>query len=217
MTEQTLQKQIAREYYNVIYGAKLNFASLDTCEKLPGIISFMSLSLGILGLTFEVLNNKTLASSLLIAGIIGLMLKPREMSKTQYVDSGKALTDISKKLEILHGEVIENPGDSTEQRAKLALLQTEHGAVDIPAQVFLSSWYAHYKVFSEQNSKWFCEELSLTFWKDKVPLSFRLTVIAAILGGIFYLNPFCVFSKPFDLSNFGCITECSQKAEVDNN
>jgi hypothetical protein len=215
MTEQTLQKQIAREYYNVIYGAKLNFASLDTCEKLPGIISFMSLSLGILGLTFEVLNNKTLASSLLIAGIIGLMLKPREMSKNQYIDSGKALTDISKKLEILHGEATEDPGASKEQRVELAKLQAEHGKVGIPAQVFLSSWYAHYKVFSEQNSKWFCEELKLTFWKDKLPLSFRFTVIAAILGGIFYLNPFCVFSKPLDLSNFGCITECSPKIAVD--
>ena len=84
MSEQTLLKQIAREYYNVIYGAKLNFASLDICEKLPGVISFLSMSLGILGLSFQTFNDKILASALLIAGIVGLMIKPRELNKDKY-------------------------------------------------------------------------------------------------------------------------------------
>jgi hypothetical protein len=93
MTEQTVTKQIAREYYNVIYGAKLNFASFDTCDKLPSLINFLSLALGILALSFESFNNKILASFLLIAGVVGLMLKPRDMQKEKYLD---ALTAISK-------------------------------------------------------------------------------------------------------------------------
>jgi hypothetical protein len=98
MTEQTVTKQIAREYYNVIYGAKLNFASFDTCDKLPSLINFLSLALGILALcifalSFESFNNKILASFLLIASVVGLMLKPRDMQKEKYLD---ALTAISK-------------------------------------------------------------------------------------------------------------------------
>jgi hypothetical protein len=208
MTEQTVLKEIAREYYNAIYGAKLNFSSLDICEKLPSIISFLSMSLGVLGLSFEVFNNKTLASALLIAGIIGLMLKPRSFSKEQYITSGKALTGISKKLEVLHGKAVEFPDDSQNHRTELAALQVEHEAVDIPAHVFLSSWYAHYKVFSEQNNKWFCEELNLTFWKDKLPLSLRLTFIAGLLGFVIYLNPYSLINKSWSALPPICSSEC---------
>jgi hypothetical protein len=208
MTEQTISKQVAREYYNVIYGAKLNFASLDICNKLPGVISFLSMSIGILGLSFQNFNNKALASALLIAGIISLLLKPRELSKEKYNTCGKSLTAISKQLEILHGDTISNQGNATEQRAQLTILQTKHNEVDLPTPVFLSSWYAHYKLFSEQNSKWFCDELTLTFWKDKLPLSLRASVIVAIFGFIVYLNPLCAFSDSWAWINSSCPQSC---------
>ena len=213
MSEQTLLKQIAREYYNVIYGAKLNFASLDICEKLPGVISFLSMSLGILGLSFQTFNDKILASALLIAGIVGLMIKPRELNKDKYLSSGKALTSISKRLEVLHGKATDTPADLEAHRTELETLQAEHGNVDLPAPVFLSSWYAHYKLFSEQNNKWFCDELKLTFWKDKLPLSLRLTVIAALLGFVVYLNPLCFFSETWDRIETPCTKNCSLDSE----
>lgn len=208
MSEQTTKKQIAREYYNVIYGAKLNLASLDICEKLPSVISLLSLSLGILGLSFETFNNKSLASFLLIAGLVGLMLKPREMQKDKYCKAGNELTDISKKLELLHSDIEPSePESEAAGRVELRKLQTEHKEVYQPSPVFLASWYAHYKLFSEHNNKWFCIELGLT-WKDKIPLSLRSTILAAIIAMLIYINPFCFFSKTWDWIEEPCVDGC---------
>ncbi len=205
MSEQKLSKQIAREYYNVIYGAKLNFSSLDICEKLPGIIGFLSLAIGVLGLSFENFNNKILATALLIAGIIGLMLKPKELNKDKYLESGKKLTDLSKKLELLHARSLESEYDANLIRTELEDLQTKHYEIETTQPVFLSSWYAHYKLFSEHNNKWFCEELSLTFWRDKLPLSFRLTLIFVFLMVLIISNPLCILSENFEfLSSLSC-------------
>ncbi|WP_104402686.1 SLATT domain-containing protein [Vibrio penaeicida] len=187
MTEQSIKKQIAREYYNVIYGAKLNFSSFDFCEKIPSLISFFSLSLGILGLAFAEFNSKTLAASLLIVGLVGLLLKPREAIKEQYYTAGVELTQLSKKLEIIHSEVDENDLTSVES-ARKSLIQTQelHKEVKQPSPVLLATWFAHYKLFSEHNSKWLCNELDLT-WRDKFPLSLRVAIVIAISSMLIYL------------------------------
>lgn len=213
MSEQTVKKQVAREYYNVIYGAKLNLASFDICEKLPSVISLLSLSLGILGLSFETLNNKYLASFLLIAGLVGLMLKPREMQKEMYCKAGDELTDISKKLELLHSEIEPSESEAS-SRVELRKLQNEHKEVSQPSPVFLSSWYAHYKLFSEHNNKWFCIELGLT-WRDKIPLSLRATILSVIVALFIYINPFCFFSKTWDWIEEPCADGCwKEKAPI---
>jgi hypothetical protein len=98
MEEQKLTKQIATEYYNVNYGAKMNFASYDICEKLPSVISMASLSFGILALGFAEFNSKVLGAALLIIGIAGLLLKPREAMKEEYKQAGEKLIALSKKI-----------------------------------------------------------------------------------------------------------------------
>ncbi|RWX54845.1 SLATT domain-containing protein [Photobacterium chitinilyticum] len=195
MNEQSIKKQLAREYYNVIYGAKLNFASFDLCEKVPSLISFFSLSLGILGLAFTEFESRTLAASLLIVGLIGLMLKPREALKEQYYSAGVELTQLSKNLEVIHAEVDESDHISIENaRKKLEQKQELHKEIQQPAPVLLATWFAHYKLFSEHNSKWLCEELDLT-WKDKFPLSLRVTIAIAIFTTIIYLAAPSTFNK----------------------
>ncbi len=219
MTEQTMAKQIAREYYNVVYGAKLNLASFDTCEKLPSIISFISLALGILALSFESFNSKILASFLLIAGIVGLMLKPREMQKAEYKKAGDELTAISKKLELLHSQ---DSLPEEERIQQLKTFQNEHHAVLQPTPILLTSWFAHYKLFSEHNNKWFCTELGLT-WKDKIPLTLRSAIIILLISLLVYMNPNCFFSKSWTWIQEPCPNGCliektiestNQEAEV---
>lgn len=219
MTEQTVTKQIAREYYNVIYGAKLNFASFDTCEKLPSFISFLSLALGVLALSFDSFNNKVLASFLLIAGIVGLMLKPREMLKEKYLDAGVKLTVISKSLELLHSQ---DMLPDEERRRQLETLQEQHHAVLQPPPILLTSWFAHYKLFFEHNNKWFCTELGLT-WKDKIPFTLRTTIITLLVSVLIYINPYCFFSKSWAWIQEPCPNGCliektieatNQEAEV---
>tara|TARA_Y100001973_G_C5187924_1_gene329046 strand:+ start:1560 stop:2255 length:696 start_codon:yes stop_codon:yes gene_type:complete len=192
LNEQKIKTQIAREYYNVIYGAKLHFASFDLCEKLPTFISVISLTFGVLGLAFSEFNSQSLGAILLIIGIIGISLKPRELQKDEYKATGDKLNQVGKRLENLYCEIEEKDKDSVAKaRAELSQLQKEHHDIGTMAPVLLSSWYAHYKLFSEHNSDWMCRELELGFF-DKVPLSLRITIICLILLTVLFLNPFCL-------------------------
>ncbi|WP_318458645.1 SLATT domain-containing protein [Photobacterium leiognathi] len=213
MSEQSITKQIAREFYNVTYGAKLNFASLDICEKLPTVINSLSLFLGVLGLGFASLNNTALSAFLLIVGIIGLMLKPRELQKQSYLDAGKSLTAISKELELLHSNVdVNNPQSVSEAKKDLIILQRRHNELSQPVPVFLSSWYAHYKLFSEHNTKWMNLELDLDY-KDKIPLSFRGTIFVIFIWGLIYIDPYCFFSKTWTWVKEPCPNGCYMESK----
>ncbi|MEZ9705261.1 SLATT domain-containing protein [Vibrio breoganii] len=205
MTVQTIKKQVTREYYNVLYSAKLHFASFDICEKLPTVISFISLSFGVLGLAFAEFNSGALASLLLIIGIIGITLKPREFQKEQYETIGVSLTVISKKLEDVYCQIDEQDATSVAKaRTDLRQIQQEHSSIGALPPVLLSSWYAHYKVFSEHNSDWMCAELNLG-WKDKVPLSLRMTVVGALVAAVLWINPFCISTKSWAWVSEPCV------------
>jgi len=205
MVEQTIKKQVAREYYNVLFGAKLNLASLDICEKLPTLISFASLSFGVLGLAFAEFNNKVLASLLLIIGIIGLILKPREYQKEEYKDLGNRLTVISKQLESIYCHVNEQDSGSVKSaQQELEKIQKEHASIKMISPVFLSSWYAHYKIFSEHSCDWMCQELNLS-WRDKIPLSLRVSLISLFIFALIWVNPFCFATKSWKWVSEPCL------------
>ena len=208
-----LTKQIATEGYNVVYGAKLNFASLDICDKLPGIISFVSLGFGAAGLAFENVNTQSLALLLLLIGIAGLLLQPRESSKDQYAEAGKRLTAISKELETLLGALTSGAIDEKSVRSRLSELSKEANEVNQPQPVFLASWLAHVKVFSEYSHQWFSEPLKLSFIRDMMPMSFRLTLAAAFVAAIIYINPYCIASKAWDWVQSPCPEDCWQQVE----
>lgn len=215
MTEQTIKKQVAREYYNVLYGAKLHLASYDICEKLPTVISMISLSFGVLGLAFSQFNSNSLAALLLIIGIIGITLKPRELQKEQYKAIGGSLTDISKKLEDIYFQINEQDiGSINKARTDLRAIQEEHRSVVMLPTVFLSSWYAHYKVFSEHNSDWMCTALTLS-WKDKIPFSLRITVIVVLVATVLWADPFCIFTKSWVWLSEPCVG-CWQDGSASN-
>jgi hypothetical protein len=215
MTEHTIKKQVAREYYNVLYGAKLHLASLDICEKLPTVISVISLSFGVLGLSFAMFNSKVLAAVLLIIGIIGIILKPRELQKNRYETVGSSLTDISKKLENLYCRIDEKDSVSVDKaRTDLRLIQEEHRSIDMFPPVLLSSWYAHYKVFSEHNGNWMCTELALG-WTDKVPLSLRVTIMVSLIAAVLWINPFCIVTKSWMWVSEPCVACWQEEPIVD--
>lgn len=213
MTEQTTKKQVAREYYNVLYGAKLHLASYDICEKLPTVISVISLSFGVLGLALAEFNSKSLAAVLLIIGIIGVTLKSRELQKDRYKAIGVSLTDVSKKLESLYYQIDEqNTASVNQARAELRAIQEENRSIGTLPPVFLSSWYAHYKVFSEHNSDWMCTALALG-WKDKIPLNLRMTIIGALTAAVLWIDPFCMITKSWVWLSEPCVG-CLQESSV---
>ncbi|AWN16176.1 hypothetical protein SALB1_1978 [Salinisphaera sp. LB1] len=58
-------------------------------------------------------------------------------------------------------------------------------------QILFSDWYAHYKFFWQHQIEWIDEQKQFTFWRDKVPLSFSLACLVAlisiIVGAIIHL------------------------------
>ena len=72
MDKTGLLKSIAETGYNVGFGAKKHFATYDIVEKVPGWIGFLSAAIGVYSLVFEQLSGKTLAATLVVAGIVGL-------------------------------------------------------------------------------------------------------------------------------------------------
>lgn len=216
MAGPVIKKQVAREYYNVLYSAKLHFASFDLCEKIPTLISVISLSIGVLGLAFANMNSNELASALLILGIIGITLKPRELHKEEYKVTGVALIELSKKLENIYCYIDDkDPVTVQKARNELVDMQREHSSIITVPPVMLASWYAHYKVFSEHNSEWMCEELGLD-WKDKFPLNLRATILVVLIGVILWVNPYCLTSKGWAWISEPC-KECSPlESEIKN-
>ena len=50
----------------------------------------------------------------------------------------------------------------------------------ITRQIAFSDWYAHYKFFYQAQYEWIDEQKRFT-WKDKFPLTFRITVLVIII------------------------------------
>lgn len=79
-----IQHHIARVAYEVWYGAKLNFWTYDIVIKLPPYVSFFSLAIGILGLSYPEMGEglvKFMSVSILIIGIISFYVERFDADK----------------------------------------------------------------------------------------------------------------------------------------
>lgn len=178
-------RQLAENGYNVIYGAKKHFSTYDTVVKMPGRIAFITLAIGIWQIYRpSFLYNTEISLLLIIASIIALTISQYNSEKDRYRVVGNQLIQIHNELRELYyrtksseDEVFSN--DSYES-VKMNELLDEYYEISISKQIFLSDWIAHYKLFFQSQYEWIDEQKNFT-WKDKVPLSFRITVIGFIV------------------------------------
>ena len=105
MDKTGLLKSIAETGYNVGFGAKKHFATYDIVEKVPGWIGFLSAAIGVYSLVFEQLSGKTLAATLVVAGIVGLYVFFYDSKKMDYDRAGRELTQIFNRLRDLYRDV----------------------------------------------------------------------------------------------------------------
>ena len=173
-----LLKCIAQAGYNVGFGAKKHFATFDTVSKLPGWISFMTLSVGVGGLFIPQLSAKVPSAVLIIAGIGALFVS--FYRGDEYDDAGKELTAIFTRLRNLYHSV-QGGGNVAAGEAALFELEEQYRSACLSRQIFLSSWYAHYKFFAEQQIDWIDEQLHFT-WRDRIPLSARFMAALLVIG-----------------------------------
>lgn len=184
MDKAGLLRSIAETGYNVGFGAKVNLATYDIAQKLPGLLGFISLAVGVFALIWEPLNSKIVAATLLVMGILGIYVSPYDKSQINYCTEGERLTSIFYRLRDLYRDVqATDDFDSLEFfRKALTEIQTDFLSFSQSNQMFLSDWYAHYKFFWQMQIDWIDEQLEFRFLRDKIPLSFTLFVIALMIG-----------------------------------
>jgi hypothetical protein len=189
MQKEPLLKLIAETAYNAGYGAKKNFATYDIIEKLPGWVVLLSAAAAIFALFIPAFEAKWVSATFIIISIAASNILLYDRDKIKYAEVGTSLTERFHELRVLYDEVktqsdcIDLP-DHTNRHATIqaAVLNT-----NVAKQIFLSDWYAHYKFFWQQQTGWVDEQLKFTLFRDKLPLSFTVSVILAVLGTIGWL------------------------------
>ena len=185
MTKEDLLKQIAESAYNIGFGAKKSFATFDIVDKIPGILNFCALAIGILALVIDELNIKIVSASLIIFGVIGIYISKYDDKKDEYATSGSKITEMFNELKSLYHLVKAKSDDTNfdEDISKMKEIEDKFYSITIPKQILFSDWYAHYKFFWQwaTHIKWLESELKLTFWENKIPLSFLVFIGVVLL------------------------------------
>ena len=198
MIKEDLLKQIAESAYNIGFGAKKSFATFDIIDKIPGILNFCALAIGILALVIDELNIKIVSASLIIFGVIGIYISKYDDKKDEYATSGSKITELFNELKSLYHSVKAKSDDTNfdEDISKMKEIEDKFYSITIPKQILFSDWYAHYKFFWQwaTHIKWLESELKLTFWKNKIPLSFIvfIGVVLLIFVGILIKSFICI-------------------------
>lgn len=200
MDKQALLKVIATSGYNIGFGAKKHFATLDIVEKMPGWIGLIALAAGVLSLFIPELETKYISASFTILGIAALTFNTYSENKEKYAKAGGELTSKFHELRVLY-ETVKSQSDS----ADMAIFLAEHNEIQKQAlqfsmskHIFLSDWYAHAKFFGQNQVDWMNEQLHFQFIKDKLPFSAKVLIVAVSLAIIFsYLPNVMVFLNHF--------------------
>ena len=181
MNRDDLLRSIAETGYNVGFGAKKHFATYDIVAKVPSIIGFASIAVGIFALFLDFLSTKFLSAAFIVFGVAGMSISHYDHKKQQYADAGVQLTQLFNRLKALYFNVKASDGDDLSQfENELAEIERDYGSKCISQQILFSDWYAHYKFFWQHQIEWIDEQKHFRFFRDRVPLS--LMVATMVLG-----------------------------------
>lgn len=176
-----LKKHIAETAYNVGYSAKLHFASYEMIERLPGLISFFSMAFGIYALAFSNLSTKFMSCTLLVLGLIGLYISMKNGDKETYEEKGIALTGLFNELKHLMSDAKSQSPNTPDIESKLNDIEQRYNNSCASNHIMFTTWFAHYKFFWEQQIAWIDEQRKFGFFRDKVPLTFWISLIVMVI------------------------------------
>lgn len=177
------EKQVSDLAYNVGFGAKKHFATHDLADKAPGLIGFLSMAIGIVGLISDPLSTKEISAALLILGIVALYCSFYDAA--EYEKVGVRLTQLYNELRRIREDANDDSGCSGKQ--KFLEVEKEFYEISITKQMLFSDIFAHFKFFYQMNITWLDNDLQFKFWKDKFPANLKLLGLFLILSAIFYL------------------------------
>ncbi len=185
MRRDDLLKHIADTGYNVGFGAKKHFATYDITDKVPAMIGFVSIAIGILALFIDWLAAKHFAAAFIILGVLGISISLYDHKKESYADAGRKLTKLFNRLKQLYFNVkAASDSELPEFERQLKLIEDEYSQIGMTDQILFSGWFAHYKFFWEHQIDWIDEQKHFKFFRDKLPLSFMLAVGLIVVGVI---------------------------------
>lgn len=193
MENNNLLKHIAETGYNVGYSAKLHFASFEMIEKLPRLLSFISLAFGVYALAFAEISTKLTSSTLLVLGLIGIYISHKNSDKNNYEQKGIALTGFFNDLKHLMTEVKTNTKSAQEASETLKNIEKSYNTCCASDHPMFATWFAHYKFFWEQQTAWIEEHRPFSFWRDKIPLSLWFTIFLITMGSVFWFSNITTF------------------------
>ncbi|MFU2126237.1 SLATT domain-containing protein, partial [Ornithobacterium rhinotracheale] len=129
--------------------------------------------------------------SMVILGVIGLYINKFECKRNDYEKIGIKFTELYNELHKLYLSVdLVEPNEIPKIEEKVQELEKIFYEKCISDQVWFSSWFAHYKFFYQFQSNWISEELKLSFFKDKIPLSLIIFIFILLVSAIVYLLQF---------------------------
>lgn len=186
MNKSFLLKTICDTAYNVGYGAKLNFATFDIAEKLPGFLGFVSLAVGVFALIEPALAEAHVGAAMVVIGIISVYLAPYQVDKDKYDEAGRQLTAQYNALKKLYfvAKSRSDADDLTDLLKEHDVIQADTVMQSHSKQVLFSDWYAHYKFFWQQQIDWVDEQKHFSLFRDKVPLTAWITLIVSLIVAI---------------------------------
>ncbi|MCC5788468.1 MAG: SLATT domain-containing protein [Opitutales bacterium] len=191
MTKPDLLRHIAQTGYNIGYGAKKHFATYDIASKAPGCISFLTLCVGLYFLIIDFTAKKYFSAACIILGILGMRISVWDHRKEKYSDVGRKLTGLFNRVKALYFRVkASSEDDLSKFEEELSTLQDEYNETCLSEQMMFSDWYAHYKFFWQQQIDWIDEQLNFRLLRDKLPLSFSVSMVllgVMCLSGMVYL------------------------------
>ena len=180
--------QIAELGYNVGFGAKKNFASLDMLSSIPSIVTIISIAFGILALASDQFAAREIAAYVTISGVIGMYVDTFRSRADEFSESGISLISIFNNLSKLYYEAKSANTDEelSELGARLDHLRQTYQTHSSPNQMLLSDWYAHYKFFWQAQVEWVDEQKNFKLLRDKIPLSFTVTLIVLFFLSLYF-------------------------------
>src|SRR5690625_200317 len=198
LDKDSLLKSIAIKGYDVGFGAKKHFATFDLVCKVPNVIALGTLITGIIQLGFDIpiFTNKVLSLFLIFIGIIAIFINQYGNRKNEFIEIGVKINKIYQELRNLYFKVQRTNSVNKEKIEELeqvynGLIHQFHD-IGITQQIIFSDWYAHYKFFVQLEIEWIEEQKVFTF-KDKVTMSFRLTMYISIIAILVIIG--CLISK----------------------
>ena len=176
-TREDLLKRIAERGFEVGYAANLNFATHDIADKVPVVISFVSMAVGILAFVSPVFQLTGVAVCLTLLGILTLYIE--KYPAHEYGERGKHTLALLYALEALYYKVKEKgpAADLSDDVTKLREMEDKFVDSTCPRQILFATWYAYFKFFAEKDYDWIDEQLHFRFWRDKIPANLRILLV----------------------------------------